>query len=152
MSELKMVIHKIKGINHGVIDVPIENGIFCFVGNNGVGKSTIMSCLAQLISRHNLGLLREEDYSDESFVEFYVDGIVDHWSCKDNFWVADNFPKTIKYNGTSEGSLFYGMRFKDSREVDNLMREGKISAHDLADADDYVEQQLGGILHNTCFS
>lgn len=148
MSEVKMIVHNIKGIVNGVIDVPIENGIFCFVGNNGVGKSTIMSCLAQLISRHNLGLLKEEDYFEDSFVEFYADGIVDHWYCKDDFWITDNFPKTIRFNGTSEGSLFYGMRFKDSREVDNLMHDGKIAPHDLADADDYVQQQLGQILHN----
>ena len=44
MSNLQLVIHDIKGIKNGIIEVPIENGVYALVGNNGVGKSTIMSC------------------------------------------------------------------------------------------------------------
>ena len=58
MSNLIMTIHNIKDIYHGTVEIPIENGIYAFVGNNGTGKSTIMSCLAQLLSRHNLRELR----------------------------------------------------------------------------------------------
>jgi ABC-type multidrug transport system ATPase subunit len=42
MSGIKLIIHKIKGIEHGILDIPIENGIYAFVGNNGTGKSTIL--------------------------------------------------------------------------------------------------------------
>ncbi len=150
MSQIKMIMHGIKGIDHGIIDLPLENGVFAIVGNNGCGKSTIMSCLAQLLSRHNLGLLKKEDFNKDSFVEFFADGLKDHWYSNNiNFWVTDTFPNTtIRYNGTYEGSLFYGVRFKDSKIVDQMMEEGKIFPHDLADADDYIHKQLGLILHN----
>jgi ABC-type multidrug transport system ATPase subunit len=42
-----MIIHNVKGIEHGIIELPIENGLYGIVGNNGSGKSTIMSCLSQ---------------------------------------------------------------------------------------------------------
>ena len=149
MSNITMIIHGIKGIDHGVIELPIENGVFAIVGNNGTGKSTIMSCLAQLLSRHNLGELRKEDYSSDSYVEFVYEGNKDKWySEEDGFWKADSFPKTLKFNGTYEGSLFYGMRFKDSKSVDELMSSGKIDNDDVVDADDYIQQSLGSILHN----
>lgn len=149
MSELKMIIHEIKGIHHAVIDIPIENGVYAIVGNNGTGKSTIVSCLAQLISRHNLGALRKEDHNADSYVEFYANARHDHWHCgEDNFWVSDTFPNTIRFNGTYEGSLFYGARFKDSRNVDELMESGQIVDSDIVDADEYIRTNLGSILHN----
>lgn len=69
MSNIVMNIHNIKGIVNGSIELPIENGIFAIVGNNGCGKSTIMSCMAQLLSKHNLGMLKPEDYDNTSSAE-----------------------------------------------------------------------------------
>lgn len=148
MNNLIMTIHNIKDIHHGIIEVPIENGVYAFVGNNGTGKSTIMSCLAQLLSRHNLGELRPEDYSEDSYVEFMYNNHIDKWYCVDGFWKTDTFPNSLMFNGTYEGSLFYGMRFRDSKNVDELMESGKIVATDIVDADKYIEEALGKILHN----
>ncbi len=148
MSYLGIIIHNIKSIRHAKLEFPIRNGIFAIVGSNGSGKSTIMSCLAQLISRHNLGILRKEDYSNESYVEFLYNKRVDRWYCQNGFWKASSYPNTLRYNGTYEGSLFYGMRFKDSKIVDELMEQGNINDHDIVDADEYVVKKLGYILHN----
>jgi len=46
-----------------------------------------------------------------------------------------------------EGSLFYGTRFNDSRKVDNLIRDGKITSDDIVDADEYIKRKLSFILH-----
>ena len=148
MNNLQMSIHKIKGIPNGQIELPIENGVYAIVGNNGTGKSTIMSCLAQLVSRHNLGLLKEQDFSDDSFVGFTYNGRTDKWYCEDGFWQSDTFPHSIKFNGTYEGSLFYGMRFIDSKNVDELVAEGKILESEIVDADAYIVEYLGEILHS----
>lgn len=148
MSNIVMTIHKIKDIQHGIIEIPIENGVYALVGNNGTGKSTIMSCFAQLLSRHNLGQLHPEDYCEESYVEFMYNNHVDRWYCADGFWKTDTFPNTLKFNGTYEGSLFYGMRFRDSKNVDELMEHGQIIEGDIVDADKYIEEGLGRILHN----
>lgn len=149
MSNVTMTIHGIKGIKHGIIELPVENGIYAIVGNNGTGKSTIMSCLAQLISRHNLGLLKPEDYSIDSYIEFIYETKKDKWYCEDGFWKTDTFPHSLKFNGTYEGSLFYGMRFKDSKNVDELMENGNIMEEDIVDADLYIQESLGRILHGT---
>ncbi|HAU8106088.1 TPA: ATP-binding protein [Escherichia coli] len=148
MNILQMTIHKIKGIPNGLLELPIENGVYAIVGNNGTGKSTIMSCLAQLVSRHNLGLLKKQDFSDESFVEFTFNGQTDRWYCEDGFWKSDTFPNSIRFNGTYEGSLFYGMRFIDSKNVDELVEEGKILEDEIVVSDSYVVEHLGQILHS----
>ncbi|MFP1920483.1 ATP-dependent nuclease [Lonsdalea quercina] len=148
MNILQMTIHKIKGIPNGSIELPIENGIYAIVGSNGIGKSTIISCLAQLLSRHNLGLLKEQDYNNESYVEFTFNGRTDKWYCENGFWKADTYPHSIKFNGTYEGSLFYGMRFIDSKNVDELVSEGKILENEIVDADPYIVEHLGEILHS----
>ncbi|MBE6873184.1 MAG: ATP-binding cassette domain-containing protein [Ruminococcus albus] len=148
MNTITMKIHDIKGFNDGTIELPIENDIYAIVGNNGSGKSTIMSCLAQLISRHNLGMLRNEDHCSDSYVKFTYDGKQDVWTCnKNGFWVSSLYPDTITFNGTYEGSLFYGQRFRDSKNVDELMEKGKISEDSIVDADEYIVNKLGEILH-----
>ncbi len=149
MSLLDVKISKIKGISNGTISLPIDNGVFLIVGSNGSGKSTIMSCLAQLISRHNLGLLRKEDYTTDSFVSFEMDNLQDTWTCTEaGFWKAQSFPHTMKFNGMYEGSLFYGARFEDSKNVDDLIVENKIEEGYIVDADEYIIEHLGLILHN----
>ena len=147
MNYLTLIIHNIKNIKHAQIELPITNDILAIVGNNGCGKSTIMSCLAQLLSRHNLGLLRKEDYNNNSYVEFISGNKCDHWYCKDNFWQTDTHPHAIRYNGRYEGSLFYGMRFEDSKNVDELMASGKISNSEIVLSDEYITKKLGYILH-----
>lgn len=148
MNLLQLTIHKIKNISHGVIELPIENDIYAIIGSNGVGKSTIMSCLAQLLSAHNLGQLKPEDYSSDSYVQFYYNEQMDKWYCSKNFWVADTHPNNLKFNGTYEGSLFYGFRFKDSKNVDELFERHEIKDEFIVNADDYIQTYLGKILHN----
>jgi AAA15 family ATPase/GTPase len=150
-----MTIHKIKGIEHGVIEIPIENGLYAIVGNNGSGKSTIMSCLSQLITKAGLGAsLKAKDYSSESYIEFIFDGKQDKWMNKNNGGWRLNMQQQrkseerIRFNGTFEGSLFYGARFNDSKKVDDLLSMGNIHNNDIVDADRFIIEQMGIILHN----
>jgi predicted ATPase len=148
-----MTIHGVKGIEHGIIEIPIENGLYAIVGNNGTGKSTIMSCFSQLLSNNGLNWsLREKDYSNESsYVEFIFDGKENRWIHKNDNWVV--LPKKgsaeiIRFNGTYEGSLFYGSCFNDSKKVDSLLYQGRISEIDIIDADSFIVEHMGNILHN----
>jgi predicted ATPase len=148
---LTMTIHGIKGIEHGIIEIPIDNGLYAIVGNNGTGKSTIMSCLSQLISRNGLKWsLKQKDYSDASYVEFAFNGRQNMWKNKSGCWNAaqTQTPEIIHFNGTYEGSLFYGSRFNDSKAVDDLLAAGAIPDYDIVDADDFIVEQMGTILHN----
>lgn len=49
MKELYIEINEIKNIKKAQISIPLNRGIYGIIGNNGTGKSTIMTCLAQIV-------------------------------------------------------------------------------------------------------
>ena len=68
MRELDIEISEIKNIKKAKVSIPLNRGIYGIIGNNGTGKSTIMTCLAQAVFSHSLDALREEDINEESYV------------------------------------------------------------------------------------
>ncbi|OZS41365.1 AAA family ATPase [Photobacterium sanguinicancri] len=48
--KLNMVINEIKSINHLEIDLPIEKGLYAITGQNGSGKSTVVTGSVQQLS------------------------------------------------------------------------------------------------------
>lgn len=54
METLKINISHIKNIKKAELEVPFDNGIYTFVGANGCGKSSLMLCMAQLLSKYQL--------------------------------------------------------------------------------------------------
>lgn len=142
-----MTMSSIRHIENAKVEVPLESGVYAFVGNNGCGKSTLLLSLAQLISRHHLSILKKEDYNGDSYIQFDYEGKSDKWTEKRGWWTSNIYPKSIRFNGLYEGSLFYGTRFNDSRVIDNLLATGKIKEDDIVDSDSYVKQKLSFILH-----
>lgn len=146
MDTLKIKMHHIKSINDAQFELPFENGIYTLVGVNGSGKSTIMLCLAQLMS-NQLMHLTPNDHKLDSFVRYEIAGQCNLWKIDhDNKWYLAN-GALEQYNGLYEGSLFYGTRFEDSSNIENMITQGRITHNELADADDYVKQQMSYILH-----
>lgn len=145
MESLKFKISKIKNITIANIELPFDNGIYAVVGANGCGKSTLMMCLAQLIS-NQLVHLTNRDFKIGSCVEFELNGKKQKWMPnKNNIWNKEG--ELFKYNGLYEGSLFYGTRFEDSTNVEKMIVSNKITNNEIVDADDYVKQQMSYILH-----
>lgn len=66
MEKIQIKIHNIKHIKDADISIPIENGIYTFVGANGTGKSTLMLCLSRLVTSRN-GLFTEGDVVSDSY-------------------------------------------------------------------------------------
>lgn len=147
MSNLHLEIKNIKNIKSADLDIPIEKGIYCYVGSNGVGKSTILSCLAQIVFASSLKSLNEEDFDETSFVSFSYANQKTEWKVDNGVWKRQPDKDFIHFNGMYEGSLFYGTRFSDSVIVDQLFQEGKIKETDIVEADDYVKNNLSFILH-----
>lgn len=146
MNNLTISISKIKNIISAQLDLPINRGVYAFVGDNGCGKSTILQCFAQLISRTQLRRLNSEDYERDSYVLFSYGYETDRWSYKDSWTTGTEAPK-ILFKGLYEGSLFYGTRFEDSVAIDDLLQKGVIFPSDIVPADDYMKDKLSYILH-----
>ena len=148
MRNLNLKISRIKNITEMELVLPIEKGIYCLVGENGCGKSTIMSCLAQSIFDSSLDRLTDKDFTESSYIVLEFNDMNNKWfyDKKNKCWSCREEQK-IKFNGMYEGSLFYGFRFNDSSVVDMLLEKGKIHQNDIVDADEYIKEKLSFILH-----
>lgn len=146
MEFLNLKIKEIKNIKCAELDLPFDNGIYTFVGANGCGKSTLMLCLAQLLSKMQLQKLKVGDITEHSLVQFSIGEKIQKWgwtSAQQPFCTGDK----LKYNGMYEGSLFYGTRFEDSTNIEQMIQDGKITNDKIADADKKVKEQLSYIIH-----
>lgn len=128
------------------------------VGANGSGKSTILQVLAQSVRPSNgLWALKNNDFDDSSSAIFRASDKSDEWyppNRKYGRWKNTVYQSgrtgefhNINLTGMYEGSLFVGTRFQDSKIVDDLVQQLKISPDNLIDADDYVRRNLSYILH-----
>ena len=148
MRELDIEISEIRNIKSAKLSIPLNRGIYGIIGNNGTGKSTIMTCLAQAVFFHSLDSLRGEDISGASYVLLSDGEKTAKWYYKNNKWGTVEKPRNrVHYDGMYEGSLFYGTRFNDSKIVDDLLATSQIRAEDIVEADDYVKDNLSYILH-----
>ena len=148
MRELEIEINKIKNIKKGKLSIPLRRGIYGIIGNNGTGKSTIMTCLAQVVFSHSLDALRDEDIVEDSYVLLSDGEKTAKWYRQNDAWKSIESPrKRVHYDGMYEGSLFYGTRFNDSKIVDDLLSMKKIDSRDIIEADDYIKDNLSYILH-----
>lgn len=151
-KNLKITIHKIKSIQNGILNLPMENGLYAIVGNNGTGKSTIMYSIAQLINKNSLYEFKINARNDDSFVKFEYNGRINHWDIKRSHSNNNKIYMPIPYdqiriNGMYEGSLFFGFRFQNDEKVRQLIYDEKIPENMLIEANSYIVEQLGYILH-----
>ncbi len=145
---LKVEINKIKNLDKCKFELPIEKGIYCIVGANGSGKSTVLSCVAQTVFASSLQALNEYDYDETSYIKFEYSNLNTVWQPREANWFSTTpIEKRVRFNGMYEGSLFYGTRFNDSLVIDKLVKDGYVSADSIVDADAYVKQKLSYILH-----
>lgn len=148
MNNLEVEISNIKNIKKAKLSIPMKRGIYGIIGNNGTGKSTIMTCLAQTIFPHSLDSLRPEDVTVDSYVVFNEENKTTKWKRDNQRWRSVERPQQrIHFNGMYEGSLFYGTRFNDSKIVDDLLASSKIRREDIVEADKYIKDNLSYILH-----
>lgn len=146
MECLKLKLNEIKNIKQADLELPFDNGIYTFVGANGCGKSTLMLSMAQLLSNIQLQKLKVGDITEKSFVQFSVGAKMQKWLWSKKKQLLSKGDK-LKYNGMYEGSLFYGTRFEDSTNIEQMIQAGKITKDRIADADKRVKEQLSYIIH-----
>lgn len=139
-----MTIHKIKCVDDLVIELPLEKGLYAITGQNGSGKSTIVSCASSVF--YNLYMNEHFGKTEpDSAISFELGDATCVWK-KDivNRWKKYTSGK-MNIKGFYEGSLIFGNRFKDT-SFEKLKRLYRLDSSALTPASDFIRENLGLIL------
>ena len=148
-NNLSVEINHIKGINNLKINMPLKPDVYAITGINGIGKSTLLSCITPRLKRPisftPLSLLSEEG----AFIKYILDETEETWTLENGEWQC-NSEVTLPLRGFQEGSLTNGTRFFNIsafgfRYYHKLLK-GNFDL--LVEADDFVKKNLGKILQN----
>lgn len=141
-----MTINKIKSIDRLEISLPIENGLYAITGQNGSGKSTVVTCASSVFFN-----MKMSDYfgltESDSYIQFRLDHATRGWKkLQDGRWRKEsNGAMNIK--GFYEGSIIFGNRFRNT-SYELLIRLDRIDDSVLKPAPEFIRSNLGKILHN----
>lgn len=143
-------IKNLRSIKQFSIELPFKEGIYAITGENGVGKSTLFSALAKLVSKGALMSFFSNDGNSNSEIKYKFDSRENIWIKKIN-WMRHESPESrdedILFDGFFEGSIIFGSRFSDVHKS-RLSKTNKITQNDLVDADNFIVKHLGLILKN----
>ncbi|HHC6503694.1 TPA: ATP-dependent endonuclease [Vibrio parahaemolyticus] len=146
MSSYTLKINKLKNFDDFEITLPLERGLYAITGTNGVGKSTLMSLLAKPFLPKVLETYFGKSATTESEVLYTVNGSVEKNTFSNGKWNTQKVSGEVKLRGFYEGSVIHGTRFSDAN-VSAIKNASNVLDRDLADADEFVKEQLSFILH-----
>ena len=137
-------IHNVKNIDDFEFTIPTEKGLYALTGENGSGKSTVISCAAAAFYVPSF-----YDYfgnpREGASIEFEFEGKTRSVKEQNGNWRTQN--NRLGITGFYEGSIVFGNRFKDI-DYSLLGKLATIEKEQLRDASDFVKKSLGGILHD----
>jgi energy-coupling factor transporter ATP-binding protein EcfA2 len=144
-----MTINNIKSIKDLHISLPLEKGLYAITGQNGSGKSTVITCASSAYFN-----MRMNDYfgktPDDAAISFELNGAKKEWRKVDGdngkYWQVF-FQGSFQLKGFYEGSIIFGNRFRNTK-YDLLMKLDRIDDRKLQPASDFIKNNLGKILHN----
>ncbi|MBP3609959.1 MAG: AAA family ATPase [Lachnospiraceae bacterium] len=139
-----MKIHNVKNITDFEFSIPTEKGLYALTGENGSGKSTVISCAATSFYVPSLYAYFGEP-KEGSAIDFYLEEKHRIIRAENKKW---HKPKGyLDITGYYEGSIVFGTRFKDV-DYSMLDKLANIERSQLVDASDFVKKNLGIILHD----
>lgn len=142
---LNMIIRSIKCISNLELNLPLEKGLYAITGENGSGKSTVITCASSAFFN-----MKMVDYFGktelDSKIEFHLNGENKIYEKRQNPNTWGSFGH-LGLKGFYEGSLIYGNRFRNT-SYSNLKKLEFIDSNSLTNAPDYILHNLGFILHN----
>lgn len=147
-TRILLSMYKIKNISSFNYEFNFENGIYALVGENSVGKSTIMSALASTVYPRTLLKLGKTEVDDDSFIELGCCGKIDKWMYTSKHNRMKSNIAQIVFNGIYEGSIFSGTRFEDMQSIDKTINDTPSFIAEFVPASDELKEALSFILHN----
>lgn len=141
--KLQMHISKVKNINDLNIDLPIEKGLYAITGENGSGKSTIVTCASTVFFNMSMNeYLGKVDKG--AYIDFKLGGAKRHWENNGKKWIQSS-DGVMNIKGFYEGSLIFGNRFRNA-SYSKLRTLNNANVKNMVVADDFIRKNLGKIL------
>ena len=144
--ELVMHINNVKSIKNITFSFPLEKGLYAITGENASGKSTLVACASCVFFNMPMYEYFGRPNGD-ALMEFRLGEAKRKWEYTNNKWVQFTSDKKMSLSGFYEGSIIFGNRFKDAN-FDALRTLDKINPDDVVAADEFIQENLGIILHN----
>lgn len=107
---LSIEIQHIRGIGHLKINMPLKPDVYAITGINGVGKSTLLSCITPRLKRPVSFSSLTEFASEDSFIKYTIDAVEEIWTLQGDAWSCSR-EEALPLRGFQEGSLTNGTRF-----------------------------------------
>lgn len=143
MDGIRLKLNKIKNIDEFEMVIPDEKGLYALTGENGSGKSTIITCAAA--SFYNTSY---KDYFGDprpgAKIEFQYHSDSKIIEEHDGIWKAQG---DLHITGFYEGSIIFGTRFRNMN-FNLISTLSQVREEDLTKASDFVIKGLGNILHD----
>ena len=101
---IKVKIHNVKNIDDFEFEIPTQKGLYALTGENGSGKSTVISCAAAAFYLPSF-----YDYfgnpREGAYIDFCLDGKTRSIREKDKKWKAPSSNEFLGITGFYEGSI-----------------------------------------------
>lgn len=114
MQEIKIIIENLKKIKKLEFVLNLEKGIYAIIGNNGSGKSSLITSIAKLVRP---SILKEEfagntnNYKNTKITYINPYGLDIIWQKNPNWNAIQNYKLMPRYKGFFESSILTGTRF-----------------------------------------
>ena len=146
--DIQVKLNEIKNINDFDYTFRFDRGIYALVGENAVGKSTIMAAIASTVYPKVISKYAKTEIRTGSYIEIHCKGSVDKLIantlcsqlCKDTH-------SKVVFNGIYEGSIFSGTRFADMKNIDDIAQTSPEFVDELIPASKELKDALSFILH-----
>ena len=148
-KNLYVEINRIKGIDNLSIKLPLEPDVYAITGINGIGKSTLLSCITPRLKPQISFSSISDILTRDSSIIYRIGSDEEHWKMTEDGWTCEEAP-CINLRGFQEGSLTNGTRFfnifsSGFRYYKQLL---KVNPSRLVPADSFVKENLGLLLQN----
>ena len=141
--KLKMKIEKIKSIDTLEMEFPIEKGLYAITGQNGSGKSTVVTCASRAF--YSMKMDDHFGYTQNgATIAFELNGIQRSWIKSNRKWIHTS-NGLLEIKGFFEGSLVFGNRFRNAT-YQKLLESEHLNPELLSPASKFVRTNLGEIL------
>ncbi len=148
-NQLLLEIHNVKGIKELKMSMPLMPDLYAITGINGIGKSTLLSCITPRLRRPISFSPLIEYIEEDSSIIYKIGDTEEIWSLDNGTWKCVE-QKNLPMRGFQEGSLTNGTRFLNISSFGFRYYKQLLNVDPtlIVQADQFVIENLGVILHN----